>query len=273
MIARLGSKLTPCAFRGAVVAIVALTCSISANAFVTFGQSFGVTPIELKWGDSRLAGTSGGTVTYSFLPSGTPCSIFVQNAGLGNNCRAEDPANVFGVGYESFFSNVFDAWSQWADIDFVQVADDGSASGRDTASASTGIIRIGAANYDRRVFGVGFANFGGGSGKGLDGDVLLNSAYGSDFRRDLNFFTGLALHEIGHTLGLAHSDVFLSVMSQFGSFFNTPQADDIAGIQAIYGLRQQQEVPEPGSLALALTAFGIWGMVVRRKKSARVTRA
>lgn len=255
-------------FAKSALAACLLCLSMAANAYVTFGQSFGLSNFEFKWGDSRFSGTAGGTVTYSFLPSGTNCSLFMQGAGLRTrSCVADDPASVFGSSYESFFSNVFESWSQWANIDFVQVADDGSLSGRDRPSASTGIIRIGAARYDRNVFGASFANFGGGDGKGLDGDVLLNSFFGSDFRRDPTFFTGLALHEIGHSLGLAHSDVFLSVMSQSGPFFNTPQADDIAGIQAIYGLRSQ--VAEPGSVSLMLGALGLLGIVVRRKNRLR----
>ena len=250
-----------------VASTMGLTLALNANAFVTFGQSNGISPFEFKWGDSRLAGTSGGTVTYSFLPVGTECSTFVQTAGLGRSCRAEDPQAVFGSGFESVFASVFESWSQWADIDFIQVADDGTQSGRDGASASTGTIRIGTARYDRRIFGVGFANFGGGDGKGLDGDVLLNSVYGSEFIRDPTFLIGLSLHEIGHTLGLAHSDVFLSTMAQFGPFFDTIQPDDIAGIQFIYGARVAGEVPEPGRLALTLAGLGLlaaWSLRRRR---------
>ncbi|HEV8625586.1 MAG TPA: matrixin family metalloprotease [Acidimicrobiia bacterium] len=48
----------------------------------------------------------------------------------------------------------------------------------------------------------------------------------------------VALHEIGHGLGLAHSDVASSVMYAFyGGVRRELTADDIAGIQSIYGAR------------------------------------
>lgn len=251
-----------------VASTLGLTLALNANAFVTFGQSNGISPFEFKWGDNRFAGSSGGTVAYSFLPSGTECSTFVGSAGVGGSCRSEDSASVFGPNYESIFANAFDSWSHWANIDFVQVADDGSPSGRDGLSSATGSIRIGAANYDRRIFGVGFANFGGGNGKGLDGDILLNASYASSFKFDPTFLIGLALHEIGHALGLAHSEVFLSTMSASGPFFDTIQPDDIAGIQFIYGERSDSTVPEPGSLALSLAGLGLVAALSRRRRRA-----
>lgn len=242
------------------LAAIGLMLAFNANAFVTFGQfEFGPSsPIEFKWGDSKAAGTAGGTVTYSFLPSLTDCTFLVQVAGIGRSCQADDAASVFGSNYESIFENAFDAWSQWANIDFIQVADDGSPSGRDSLSSSTGSIRIGASRYDQRVLGVGFPRFDGSiGGKGLDGDILLNSLFGATFRNDPTFLTGLALHEIGHTLGLAHSNARPSVMSEFGQLFPVLQPDDIAGIQFIYGARTANQVPEPGGLALSLVALGL----------------
>ncbi|PIK48147.1 putative matrilysin isoform X2, partial [Apostichopus japonicus] len=76
-------------------------------------------------------------------------------------------------------------------------------------------------------------------GTGLGGDIhfdddeqfTINSATGADF-------TFIALHEMGHSLGLEHSNNPDAVMSMF--FTNNPSDiqlhnDDIAGIQSLYG--------------------------------------
>src|SRR5206468_6056639 len=66
-----------------------------------------------------------------------------------------------------------------------------------------------------------------------------NSSYTFNIGRVIDLY-GIMLHEVGHTLGLAHSLDTTAVMS--GSFSGTPvaglAADDIAGIQAIYGARK-----------------------------------
>ncbi len=50
-----------------------------------------------------------------------------------------------------------------------------------------------------------------------------------DFRR-------VAAHELGHALGLEHETVFTALMNPFYSdIIETPQADDINGLKAIYG--------------------------------------
>ncbi len=72
-------------------------------------------------------------------------------------------------------------------------------------------------------------------------------------------FHTVALHELGHSLGLAHSAVFGSVMYPFyGGALRTLTADDIAGIQAIYG------VPVPGALLLGMLGLSVAGVKLRK---------
>ncbi|MDK1031974.1 MAG: matrixin family metalloprotease, partial [Planctomycetia bacterium] len=73
-----------------------------------------------------------------------------------------------------------------------------------------------------------------------------------------DFFT-IVLHEFGHSLGLEHSSVSGSVMeSTYAGARRTLQLDDIAGIQALYG------VPEPMTVSLLL--IGLGGILLHRRK-------
>jgi hypothetical protein len=71
----------------------------------------------------------------------------------------------------------------------------------------------------------------------------------------------IALHEIGHALGLGHSSVAGSVMQAgYHGARRGLTADDIAGIQALYG---PPEVPEPAAGVLAVLVILVLGVVGR----------
>ena len=58
-------------------------------------------------------------------------------------------------------------------------------------------------------------------------------------------FYQVALHELGHNLGLEHSNVRSSIMYPYLLYDNTRlHSDDIAGIQALYG-RPKIDPDEP----------------------------
>lgn len=75
---------------------------------------------------------------------------------------------------------------------------------------------------------------------------------------------GAAIHEIGHTLGLTHTNVTTANMYWIFKRHTGPgsgqlEPDDIAAIQSIYGagvgsVTPLVQVPEPAALALAATA-------------------
>lgn len=63
-------------------------------------------------------------------------------------------------------------------------------------------------------------------------------------------------HEIGHAIGLDHTGVSGSLLEPFYSeAFSGPQAEDIAGAQAIYGA--PQDVFEPDTTLLMMLSFAM----------------
>jgi hypothetical protein len=181
-----------------------------------------------KWGATTL-GTSGGQLTWSVAGAGwsnrTGSSAFFS----GSTVLLSD---VFTFDFLSIFRQAFDAWSTFANISFVQVADGGG----DFGVGSTANIRIGAATIDGEYNTLAYA-FGppiGGYEHPAAGDIIFD-------REERVFWTAhsllaVATHEIGHAIGLAHSTEFWSVMYPiYNPSITTPHADDIAGIRSIYG--------------------------------------
>ncbi len=174
-----------------------------------------------------------------------------------------DPITAIGLALDSWA-----AVSGFSNLGLV--ADGGGGLGAAGTAGGTGHIRVGAIFIDGGTGGNVLAHayqpgneefFG--AGGSIAGDMHFDD---SNFWSDgggsgtIDFYT-VALHELGHALGLGHSTVSGSVMEAFyGGARRTLTADDIAGIQAIYG-----PVPEPGTYALMLLGLaGVAGMARRR---------
>ncbi|MGH9657176.1 MAG: matrixin family metalloprotease, partial [Bryobacteraceae bacterium] len=78
----------------------------------------------------------------------------------------------------------------------------------------------------------------------IAGDMHLDAAenWTTAASGGINLFS-VALHEAGHALGLAHSDQSGAVMYPYYHYVTGLAADDIAGIQALYGAAQIAPTP------------------------------
>jgi hypothetical protein len=172
-----------------------------------------------------------------------------------------------------------DALNTWANAsgftNLGQVADSGAGFGAsDALGGNVGDIRIGSIFIDGAVGGNVLAHayqpgtdniFG--AGGNINGDMHFDDS-NSWFISDLNgssFGTGsvdlltVAIHELGHALGLGHSTAVGSIMEPiYAGPRTTLEADDIAGIQSIY-IGSTTVVPIPASLWLF--ASGLLGLI------------
>ena len=285
---------------GAAMTLVALLGAAPASAYNVFPLGPGE---ALKWGGNQV-GTAGGVVTWSLMPDGT--TLDPSTAGLGMS-GTSDLGSVFAqVGGNApalaAIQQAFNAWSALANIQFVQVTESGALPfGAAYGGAPVvGSIRIGAFAIAGFTGAVGYAPPPNG-GTTLEGDIIFNAGnrFGIPAGNEgdlyelypasnnyfyLNDFAGLFSHELGHALGLAHSDVPSGLMCGYvdaafdgsqcawadpdGDFMapitRLPKADDRAGIQYLYGAAA---VPEPS--AWLLMAAGLCALHWRHRQRRR----
>jgi len=199
------------------------------------------------WGVGNHLG-EGAVISYNFAESAYFAAPDYSCGGhiVGDSCVSV--STFMPEGYQGVISSAFDVWEEAANLSFTQVV------------GQTGDVIVGGGAL------VGSNTLGyGGFNVSYDSSVPSFSSISSgflDFDRDIDWsdsdiLFGVALHEIGHVLGLKHSDDSNSMMYYlYSSDTNSLQPDDIAGIQYLYGA-PVSAVPEPSTYLLFLLGLAM----------------
>jgi hypothetical protein len=168
-------------------------------------------------------------VSFSFLPDGT------ESEGYQSNLYAELDSVADTAIWQRQFARALQTWSNVSGLNFHGVNDDGSptgTSGQSQGDSRFGDIRLGAHPLDGFV---GYAYYPSSTTKG--GDITINPNYTFKVGSHIDLYSVL-LHETGHALGLKHSSSGTIMYQNITGVYSDLSTDDIDGIQAIYGARQ-----------------------------------
>jgi hypothetical protein len=183
----------------------------------------------------------GSRITWSIVPDGTSLG------GVPSNLIATLNSQIGPT--STWLPAIQDAFAEWenvANINLVQVNDSGLATDSGNiqqGSAQFGDIRIG--GYYEGGNALAFTLLPPGANGGSDsGDIFLNT--GMPWQMNSNYdLETVVVHEIGHALGLGHSASPTAAMyPYYEGIDQVPGADDVQGIQAVWGPRQEDPVEQ-----------------------------
>ena len=131
--------------------------------------------------------------------------------------------------------SAFDRWSSVANINFVQVQDSDSANirlGFNEIDGPEGVAGYSHYQYnDSSIFPHPLDH----SDIEFDSSENWTRSFGHQVLQDIHPFYAIALHEIGHSLGLDHYNEAPAIMNASNVGVDDLQVPDIDGAQAIYG--------------------------------------
>src|SRR5262245_61244050 len=204
-----------------------------------------LTPYSLsgsQWGNLN--------VSASFMPDGT-----VADNGSSSILFTTLNALAPTATWQREFARALQTWATASPLNFHFVPDNGAPDG--SAGLGQGDSNFGDIRFGGYVFNIGYvaySYFPSSSTRG--GDSFLNTATTLRIGANLDLYS-VFLHETGHALGLDHSTLSTAVMSpSISTVFPGLSADDIAGIQAIYGARPADPYDTTAANNTAATATG-----------------
>ena len=190
---------------------------------------------------SPLLWANDGQISISFAPDGT--DIAGQESKLFETFDAiESQAE-----WQTAVLRAFQTWSDHIAVDFGIVSDSGSplgVSGSRTADDRFGDIRIGAIELASDVAAVSITDSAALSGT-WTGDIVFNT--NSNIQTIDNLYS-VALHEVGHLLGLTHTESPSSVMHEHGRLDHIDLSEeDISEAINVNGKRLPDQYESPVS--------------------------
>ena len=191
-----------------------------------------------------VLGAAAAAHAYELLRvTGNPCDRQAQNLFWASHHAVIDPAFLQPSQFQGY---AIDAEAQWnAAIGTFQFQ---VGSARGFCNGTDGVTSMGFSNTvcDGSQYGdtvsITYFHYNSSTGEFADADVTFRADSAPLTGQAL--FTQIAMHELGHVLGLAHSDacggngagtLMQAVTSLSAPRLTAPQSDDIAGAVAIYG--------------------------------------
>jgi hypothetical protein len=174
-------------------------------------------------------------MTWSIMPDGT------NLGGVASNLVSTLNSDIGAGNWLQPLEDAFAQWENVANVNFSQVSDNGSALGAGNyqqGSSVIGDIRIGGLALSPNILALTFLPPPSNGGS-ESGDIIFNTSQNWNSSSGYDLET-VALHEIGHDMGLGESSVTNAVMyPYYGGIQQSLASDDIAGAQSIWSARQE----------------------------------